>query len=184
MEVIFDIYKEEVYTEVAQTTSYAGAKMDDENVYDRIFTTDEDRSQLERFWDESCAAFNGQMKRFLTNDSGINELSAKPKTSQADATGLNPSAMGTTVAPGPVAKPQEIGRRFTMNFSESFDTALIPGMERELFSFFVINIIAKWYGFTNKAEAGEYAERATALLERLHRKACHKRKPQRPIYKD
>ncbi len=60
------INKERVYEEVAQTTSYTGAKMEgDSSAYDRIFTTDADRSQLERFWAESCAAVCEGMKKHL-----------------------------------------------------------------------------------------------------------------------
>ena len=45
-----------MFKEVAQTTSYTGAKMDDDaNAYERITTVDEDKSELQRFWDESRA---------------------------------------------------------------------------------------------------------------------------------
>lgn len=157
MEIVFDIKKDEVYNEVAQTSSYTGAKMEDENAgaYERIFTTDEDRSQLERFWNESCVTFCEVMKRYLTADSAI-ETETTPK--------------------------KVTGHRFEMEFSKSFDAALLPSMRQELFSYFVMNITAKWYGFTNKKEAGEYATSATTLLEGIHRKACYKRKPQRPTY--
>jgi hypothetical protein len=49
IDIILTVNKEKVYEEVAKTTSYTGAKMDDELAYDRIFTTDEDKSMLERF---------------------------------------------------------------------------------------------------------------------------------------
>ena len=45
--------KNDVYEEVAKTTSYAGAKTDDATAYDKIFTTDADKEMLERFWQES-----------------------------------------------------------------------------------------------------------------------------------
>lgn len=148
MEVTFDINKDAVYTEVAQTSSYTGAKMDqDENAYDRIFTTDEDRTMLDRFWNESCVTFAEVMKRYLRQESQTSE-----------------------------------GHRFEMDFSRSFDPALLPSMRQELFSFFVMNITAKWYIFTNKQEAQGYSEAADALLEGVHRKACYKRRPVRPTY--
>lgn len=67
-ELKITIGKDRVYEEVAQTTSYTGAKMmeGDQGAYDRIFTTDADRSQLERFWAESCAAACEAMKKYLT----------------------------------------------------------------------------------------------------------------------
>lgn len=155
MEVTLEIYKRPVYTEVAQTSSYTGAKMDDdENAYDRIFTTDEDESQLERFWNESCVTLCEALKRYLTEDSEIRDAESGAAT----------------------------GHRFEMEFSRSFDAAMLPSMRQELFSYFVMSITAKWFGFSNKKEAPEYAGAAAALLEGIHRKACFKRKPTRPTY--
>lgn len=57
------INKNDVYEEVAKTTSYAGAKMDDVTAYGRIFTTDEDEEMLERFWNESKNTICGKLKR-------------------------------------------------------------------------------------------------------------------------
>lgn len=62
----FQIAKGEVYNEVAKTTSYTGAKMEnDEDAYDRIFTTDEDKAMLERFWNESKNMVAGSLKKVL-----------------------------------------------------------------------------------------------------------------------
>lgn len=64
--VYLTIEKSKVYEEVAQTTSYTGAKKtDDETAYDRIFTTDEDRSMLERFWQERKDTAVDHLKRFV-----------------------------------------------------------------------------------------------------------------------
>lgn len=67
--ITFTIDKKKVYEEVAQTTSYTGAKMDDEDAYDRIFTTDEDQSMLERFWNESKNTVCNTTKKLLTSES-------------------------------------------------------------------------------------------------------------------
>ena len=67
--VVFKVGKNEVYQEVAKTTSYTGAKMDnDEDAYDRIFTTDEDRTMLERFWNESKNMIAGSLKKLLSSE--------------------------------------------------------------------------------------------------------------------
>jgi hypothetical protein len=153
----FIINKQEVYTEVAQTSSYTGAKMDDDaTAFDRISTTDEDQSQLERFWNETCVSVSEVMRRFLSDEGDAYTVSGDTKT--------------------------YVGYSFTFEFSSSFDTKLLPSMQKELFSFFVMNITAKWYGFTNKKESSEYATAAAGLLEGFHRKACFKKKPQRPSY--
>lgn len=138
-----------VYEEVAQTTSYAGKKKEgDEKAYERIFTTDEDRSQLHRFWEECRADLTEALKNYLLGES-------------EDTNG---------------------NYGLQLELSSAFDLALKEGMDKGLFSYFVVGITSKWFAFTNKAEAGEYAAGAAAILEALRRKACHKRGPVRPTY--
>ena len=126
--VTLRIEKKQVYNEVAQTTSYTGAKMEDEHAYDRIFTTDEDESMLERFWSESKNAICNSLKKMLVSENG----------------------------------------------------ALTESMQRSLFSYFVMNITSKWYTFSNKGEAGEYALQAATYVEDILRKVFYKKKPIRP----
>ena len=68
IDIILTVNKEKVYEEVAQTTSYTGAKMDDEHAYERIFTTDEDKSMLERFWNESKNTVCNSLKKILLSE--------------------------------------------------------------------------------------------------------------------
>lgn len=147
IDITFTIDKKSVYEEVAQTTSYTGTKMDDENAYDRIFTTDEDQSMLERFWNESKNTVCNTTKKLLTSESETDGV--------------------FTLA---------------LQLSASFDEALTESMQRSLFSFFVMNITAKWYTFTNKQEATGYATEAATYLEDIMRKAYFKKKPMRPTY--
>lgn len=146
-EITITIDKEEVYEEVAQTTSYTGAKMEggDDRTYDRIFTTEADRSQLERFWNESCVAVCEALKEFVQEE-----------------------------------QSEQHGFTLSLALSSAFDPALEPAMKKELFSFFVMNIAAKWYVFTNKREAGDFATAAATMLDGVKRKAYHRRKPTRP----
>lgn len=147
IEVTLTIDKESVYEEVAQTTSYTGAKMDDEDAYERIFTTDDDKSMLERFWNESKNTIANSLKRILLNE-------------------------------------QEMDGTYSLQLglSSSFDEALTDSMRRSLFSFFVMNITAKWYTFTNKQEATGYASEAATYIDDIMRKAFFKKKPSRPTY--
>lgn len=147
IEVTLTIDKESVYEEVAQTTSYTGAKMDDEDAYERIFTTDDDKSMLERFWSESKNTIANSLKRILLNEQ------------EADGT-----------------------YSLLLGLSSSFDEALTDSMQRSLFSFFVMNITAKWYTFTNKQEATGYASEAATYIDDIMRKAFFKKKPTRPTY--
>lgn len=68
MEIELRVNKESVLNEVSQTTSYAGAKMEDEHAYERIFTTDEDKSMLERFWSESKNMVCSSLKKVLQSE--------------------------------------------------------------------------------------------------------------------
>ena len=147
IDIILTVNKEKVYEEVAKTTSYTGAKMDDELAYDRIFTTDEDKSMLERFWCESKNTICNSLKKMLLDET------------EADSE-----------------------YRLSLGLSNSFDEALKESMQRSLFSFFVMNVTAKWYTFTNKEEAAGYATEAATYMEGIMRKAFFKRKPMRPTY--
>lgn len=197
--VTFEVLREKVYEEVAQTTSYTGDKMTgDEGAYERIFTTDEDQGQLERFWRECSAAFCEKMRRFLVSDKEIRAaVPSNPGTSSggtimdgtitdvvtlASAPALQESGESEQAASVPISVLRATGHQFELEFSSSFDPALVPSMKEDLFSYFVMGITSKWYGFCNKSEAGEYAAAAASLLEGIHRKACYKRKPTRPTY--
>ena len=146
-EITITIDKEEVYEEVAQTTSYTGAKMEggDDKTYDRIFTTEGDRSQLERFWNESCVDVCEALKEFIQEE-----------------------------------RNEKASFSIFLSLSSSFDPALEPAMKKELFSFFVTNIVCKWYVFTNKKEAADFSASAVGMLDGVKRKAYYRRKPKRP----
>lgn len=149
MEIVLKVSKSEVLHEVAQTTGYVGAKMDnDENAYERISTVDEDNSELQRFWNESRAELAKAFIRVLEFE-GM----------QSDDT-----------------------YSLVLNVSVSFDVALVEGMQLGLYSFFVQNITAKWFVFTNKKEAGDYAGKAAEILAEIREKAHFKKKPTRPTY--
>lgn len=74
------------------------------------------------------------------------------------------------------------GHRFTLELSASHDDTLNGAMSKDLQSFFVTAITAKWFVYANKAEAETYAASASSVLEACRRKACAKRKPTRPTY--
>lgn len=149
MEIItLSINKEDVMHDIAVTTSYTGAKMDnDEKALHRISTVDEDETHLERFWEESRADLCQEL-------------------------------IGLVLDEGMTGPQYEM----RLEVSGAFDRALLPSMMLSLRSFFVHNIVAKWYVYTNKAEAGEYADKAVTLLDDIHRKALYKKRPTRPTY--
>lgn len=149
------VRKQEVYNEVAKTTSYTGAKMqDDDTAYDRIFTTDSDRSMLERFWTEACNAATGQLRKFVVAVSDNSE--------------------GSTI---------DLSRDYsvTLELSSSYDDNMTESVQSSLFSFFVSVIVAKWYKFTNKGEAESYAVDALGMMNDVTGKIFHKMKPRRVV---
>lgn len=148
MDITISISQSEVFKEVAQTTSYTGAKMDDDaNAYERITTVDDDQSELKRFWDESRAEVAQIFIRMLTSEGMDGDV-----------------------------------YNLILNVSCAFDNALLPGMQLGLFSYFVQSITAKWYVFTNKKEAGSFADRGATILNEIKEKAFFKKKPTRPTY--
>lgn len=147
MEITLKVNKETVYDEVAKTTEYTGAKMDDEHAYEVISTTDEDKAMLERFWSECKNMICNSLKKVL-----VSEVEAEGEYS------------------------------LTLGLSTAFDESLTESMQRSLFSFFVMNITAKWYTFANKSEATGYATEAATYIEDIMRKAFFKKKPTRPTY--
>ena len=153
--VTLKINKANVYDEIAKTTSYIGAKMKgDEEAYARVFTTDEDRMMLERFWVESCNFATEQFKPFIVS---VNE---------------QPTSHGV-----------ELGNDYevTLELSMSFDTSLKGSMETSLFSFFVLSIISKWNKFTNKEESAGNAEDALSAMKDVKSKMYYRKKPKRVI---
>lgn len=146
--VTLRIEKEKVYEEVAKTTSYTGKKMDDEDGYDRVFTTDEDQEMLERFWNESKNTICNALKKVFLDE---------VETEQGEF-------------------------RLQLDLSSSFDENLTTTMQSSLFSFFVMNITAKWYTLANKEEATGYATEAVTYVDDIKRKAFFKKRPVRPKY--
>lgn len=150
MEITLTVSQSEVFKEVAQTTSYTGAKMDDDaNAYERISTTDENEPELERFWNESRAEVAQTFIRILSSE-GM----------EGDNDTYN----------------------LVLNVSIAFDIVLLPSMQLGLFSYFVQNITAKWYVFTNKKEAGAFASVGKDILADIKEKALYKKKPTRPVF--
>lgn len=66
MDITLNIKKASVYDDVAKLTGYIGAKNNEsELTYDKVFTTDDDRILLERFWRDSCNASTDEFKNFI-----------------------------------------------------------------------------------------------------------------------
>lgn len=147
------IIKSKVYDEVAKTSSYTGAKMQgDESAYERIFTTDDDRMMLERFWVEACNGATEQFKPFIVS-----------VTEQSISHGVE------------LATNYDV----KLELSNSFDSTLKSSIETSLFSYFVAYIVSKWYKFTNKQESESYATDAVGAMDDVMKKIYYRKKPKR-----
>lgn len=152
--VTLTVNKAYVYDEVAKTTSYAGAKMmaEDVNAYDRIFTTDEDRLLLERFWLEVADAVTGNLMPFIK---GVPN---------------NPINHGVGLWENYEA---------VLELPSSYDDNLTKSIETALYNFFVLSIVGRWYMVTNKAEAEAVALQAAGVMTDIMQKIYYKKKPTR-----
>ena len=152
--IVFTVNKMHVYNEVAKTTGYTGAKMlGDESAYERIFTSDEDRLLLERFWNEACNVATGVFRQFMVSVSSAAESHCM----------LLERNYEITVSP-----------------VSNYNSALNDSIGSSLYSFFVNYIVSRWYRFTNKGEADMFASEATAQIEDVSRKLYHRQKPVKP----
>jgi hypothetical protein len=66
-----------------------------------------------------------------------------------------------------------------LEMSSAFDSRLRESINTSLFSYFVAAIVAKWYGFTNKGEASQYAEMSASMMDDVMRKIYYKKRPTR-----
>ena len=148
-----EISKKKIYQEVERTTSYIGAKIVD----------DVEAYQRIRTIDEDAVLLD----RFW-------------KETKAEFCNLLKEYLFSVEQTGEGAEEQI---EFKLRLSESWDSVLGDTMQQDLFSFFVLNIIAKWFTLSNKAEAEGYKEAACGILTEMHINAIHKNKPMRPTYR-
>lgn len=135
-EIELTILKSDVYEEVAKTTSYIGAKMP-EGSYETVFTTDDDRLMLERFWNEAYSDATLALNRYLYSQNG-----------NVPGTGTNPNA----------------DFHIILQVSSRYNDALNDSLKSSLYSFLVNSITSKWLGFINAEGSSAYKAMADASL--------------------
>lgn len=156
MDVVLSIKKANVYDEVAKLTGYVGAKNIEDTgmAYDRVFTTDDDRLILERFWREAIGAITDEVKRFIVTVS-------TPNNSQSVD----------------IAEVWEV----TLNMPSSFDDNLTGSINDSLLSYAVNSIASKWFAITNKEESDKYSAMAIVAGNETKSKLYYRKKPKRVI---
>lgn len=68
-------------------------------------------------------------------------------------------------------------RKLRLKLPDAFNINLLPSIESSLLSFFALSILSKWFTFTNKPEAEQYATDAVAMLEDVATKVRYKLRP-------
>lgn len=147
------VSKSNVFNEVAKTTAYVGKKMPgEENVYERISTTDADREMLERFWNEAAATASAALRHDLANTGTL-----------------------------PVEHGVDLSRDYSiaLGLAVGFNDALVDTMQATLYSYFVNSILSKWFMIANKEEAASYATAAAGMLDDVVRMTYQRRRPTR-----
>lgn len=159
MDISLKIKKATIYNEVAMITSYVGAKMmtENENAYSQVFTTDDDRDMLERFWKEACSSVTDEFKQFIKS--------------------VSPPAND------PINNHNEVFI-IEMSMPSSFDEKLLPSIEQSLTSFFINFVTAKWFNISNKVDAKLYNEEAYYYKNEVRQKIYYRKKPRRNIPTD
>lgn len=156
MDVVLSIKKANVYDEVAKLTGYVGAKTveDTGKAYDRVFTTDDDRLMLERFWREAIGAITDEIKRFIT-----------------------------TVSTQDNSQIVDIGEVWTteLDMPSNFDENLVDSINDSLFSYAVNSIVSKWFAITNKEESELYSAMAINCGNEAKSKLYYRKKPRRVV---
>ena len=154
--ITIQVFKDDVYEEVAKATDYTGAKLidGDENARDRILATDSDLSDLSRFWEESVLATNERLK----------EMVVRGETKSVE-----------------VDKSIKIVYEVTLEVSKSFDKSLTANVQSAIRNFFIASIIGQWFKFSNKGEAKDYFSQAGEMMNGAERLLYSRKRPTRPM---
>ena len=154
--ITIQVFKDDVYEEVAKATDYTGAKLidGDENARDRILATDSDLSDLSRFWEESVLATNERLK----------EMVVRGETKSVE-----------------VDKSTKIVYEVTLEVSKSFDKSLTANVQSAIRIFFIASIIGQWFKFSNKSEAKDYFSQAGEMMNGAERLLYSRKRPTRPM---
>ena len=156
--ITLKINKATVYDEVSKTSAYEGVKGSDETMalYDKVFVTDAEREQIERYWCEACSNLTAVLARW------------------ADS-----------VSEHHIGNPPDLSEDFVAQCSmnDSFNEMLVPSTCNFLTQYAIDYILAKWFAMTDMDKAARYELTAAAALDesrkniivriKRKRRVCH-----------
>lgn len=175
--ITIQIFKDDVYEEVAKATDYTGAKLidGDEKARDRILATDSELSDLGRFWEESVLATNERLKEMLVSGT-TKQVRVFPVFPAEDTEVKEQTA-------NPIPIPTKTAFVATLEVSKAFDKELTSSVQSSLCNFFIASIIGQWFKFANKGEATDYFKQAGDWMDGAERLLYSRKKPTRPSKK-
>lgn len=169
------VIKDDVYEEVAKATDYTGAKLidGDEKARDRILATDNELSDLGRFWEESVLATNERLKEMLV--SGTTKM-VQVSTDIWGTVGIAQQDIELPIKPVVMKTAYEA----VLEVSKSFDKELTGNVQSALRNFFITSIIGQWFKLANKGEATDYFNQAKEMMDGAERLLYSRKRPTRP----
>ena len=173
--ITIDVFKDDVYEEVAKATDYTGAKLidGDEKARDRILATDNELSDLGRFWEESVLATNERLKEMLV--SGTTKQ-VQVSTDIWGTVGIAQQSLELPIKPVIMKTAYEA----VLEVSKSFDKELTGNVQSALRNFFITSIIGQWFKLANKGEATDYFNQAKEMMDGAERLLYSRKRPTRP----
>lgn len=173
--ITIDVFKDDVYEEVAKATDYTGAKLidGDEKARDRILATDNELSDLGRFWEESVLATNERLKEMLV--SGTTKM-VQVSTDIFGTAGIAQQGIELPIKPVIMKTAYEA----VLEVSKSFDKELTGNVQSALRNFFITSIIGQWFKLANKGEATDYFNQAKEMMDGAERLLYSRKRPTRP----
>lgn len=152
IELKINIKKSVVYNEISKISSYIGAKRidADQKIYERVFSTEDDRELLERYWREAKSMVLALLSRWLIT-------TTFPENSQ-------------TVDDAEVWS-------VTLIMPDAFKKELAYGIDEDIHSFMINEILFKWLAVSEPKEAEYYKAVAETKSEAITDKLLFRTRP-------
>lgn len=143
------IDKDSIFEQIAKKTSYIGSKMKDEDAYDNIFTTDEDKE----FFEEHFELAHAECVEMLF-----------------------PYAMKEITDSEEV---QDDGYSIVITVPKEMSQTTVSLVERQINEYIVSRLIAEWMMVCNIDSHSYWLERYTSIRKQINRTLLSRMKPLR-----
>lgn len=154
MEVVINLGRDDIYTEVSKITSIVGKKRQDANspnMYIRVSASDTDRMVFEPFFSEAISLLVSEVRLYTKSVQGEDVTANSISTSSFE---------------------------ITFDLPQTFNSSSMTNSIRaSMRSFFVNYIIAKWLEITLPNEVQPYTNAAQRALENIRAKISTRNRP-------